>query len=66
ALCEATGNDLNAYALQRAEARYGDGDGLFTVEEQRDAFDAWYELSLGVETFLRADRSLRLGLEYRF
>jgi hypothetical protein len=61
-------NDLavNKYMLMQAERRFGDGDGLFTVAEQRAAFGANYDLFNG--TYLRREnnRQLRLGLEFVF
>jgi hypothetical protein len=52
--------------LIRAEERYGDGDHVFTLAEQRRASDAAYRVARGRPTFLGAPRRLRLGLEVRF
>ena len=52
--------------LIRAEERYGDGDHIFTVAEQRAASDAAYRVARGRPTFLGAPRRIRLGLEVRF
>jgi hypothetical protein len=52
--------------LIRAEERYGDGDHIFTLAEQRTASEAAYRVVRGRPTFLGAPRRLRLGLEVRF
>ena len=52
--------------LIRAEERYGDGDHIFTLSEQREASEAAYRVARGRHTFLGAPRRLRLGLEVRF
>ncbi|MCI0433824.1 MAG: carboxypeptidase regulatory-like domain-containing protein [Gemmatimonadetes bacterium] len=63
---ESPDNALNRYMLLQAEARFGDGDGIFTVAEQRAAFGAWYDLFNSPLGFRNGDRSLRLGLEFVF
>ena len=63
---ESPDNALNRYMLLQAEARFGDGDGFFTVAEQRAAFGAWYDLFNSPLGMRNGDRSLRLGLEYVF
>jgi hypothetical protein len=65
-LSESPGNDLNTYSLLQAEKRFGDGDGIFTVTEQREAFGAFYDLFNGPEYFVESDQSLRLGVEVVF
>jgi hypothetical protein len=52
--------------LIRAEERFGDGDHIFTIAEQRRASSAAYEVGRGRNTFLGSPRRLRLGLEFRF
>lgn len=67
--CEVPGTEpiVNAYALQQAEARFGDGDGIYTVEEQRSALNAYYNNFVrGEQFYRRSDQSLRLGLEVIF
>ncbi len=63
---ESTDNAVNKYMLMQAEARFGNGDGVFTVEEQRAAFGSWYELFNGPQWFKRSDQYLRLGFEFVF
>jgi len=68
AMCEVPDDQplINAYSLQAAEERWGNGDGLFTVEEQREAFGGYYDLFNGEQWFRQSDQSLRLGLEVVF
>ena len=63
---ESPENALNVFALREAERRFGNGDGIFTVEEQEATFGAWYELFFGPQWFEHSNRSLRLGLEVWF
>jgi hypothetical protein len=65
-MLESPDNDLNKYMLMLAEARFGDGDGVFTVAEQTAIFGAAYELGNSPLFFRNGDRSLRLGLEFIF
>ncbi|MGH7555201.1 MAG: TonB-dependent receptor domain-containing protein, partial [Longimicrobiales bacterium] len=44
---ESPDNVVNRYLLSQAEARFGNGDGIFTVDEQRAAFGSWYDLFNG-------------------
>ncbi|HET9295104.1 MAG TPA: TonB-dependent receptor [Gemmatimonadales bacterium] len=63
------GNDPaapNCVYLIRAEERWGDGDGTFTVAEQRRASDALYYQGRGLHNFTSNGRRLRLGLELNF
>ena len=50
----------------RAEERYGNGDGVFTLAEQQAASDALYMVNRGVSSFTGAGRAMRLGLELNF
>ena len=59
---EFEGNELNRYSLMKAEERFGDGDGIFTVEEQRRAYGAFYDLFNGEQFFIDSNQSLRLGV----
>lgn len=52
-------------SLIRAEARWGNGDGLYTTAEQQHALDAFYHARFGTG-FLGAPRRMRVGLEFRF
>lgn len=56
----------NCVYLIGAEQRFGDGDHLFTVGEQRRASDAFYAVDRGLHAFTGEARLLRLGLEVTF
>jgi len=56
----------NCIYLIRAEQRYGNGDGLFTVAEQTRASDALYNAFRGLSNFTGMGRQVRLGLEVNF
>lgn len=59
-------NAVNKYMLFRAEERFGNGDGVFTVGEQRTAYTHLYNLFSGPQTLRESNRYLRLGLEIVF
>ncbi|MGD8497100.1 MAG: hypothetical protein PVF05_13070, partial [Gemmatimonadales bacterium] len=64
---ESTDNAFNTYMLLRAEQRFGNGDGIFTVEEQTKAFGQVYENNFGVNSrFRTSDQLMRLGLRLAF
>ena len=52
--------------LIRAEERFGNGDGVFTLAEQQAASDASYMVNRGTNSFTGQGRRLRLGLELNF
>ena len=52
----------NCVYLIRAEERFGDGDGIFSVSEQQRASTAYYRSSFGRQAFLGAGRMARLGV----
>jgi hypothetical protein len=56
----------NCVALIRAEQRFGNGDGLYDITEQRRASDALYNTIRGVHNFTGDPRRMRLGLEVSF
>jgi hypothetical protein len=56
----------NCIYLIRAEERYGNGDHIFDLAEQRRAADALYQANRGIQTFTGAPRRLRVGLEINF
>jgi hypothetical protein len=63
---ESPENDFNKYMLMRAEQRFGNGDGIYTVEEQTEAFSQEYEYSRGEYRLAPSNQSLRLGLRLAF
>ncbi len=56
----------NCVYLIRAEERFGNGDHIFDVAEQRQASDALYNLVRGAHNFTGEPRRVRLGLELNF
>jgi hypothetical protein len=56
----------NCIYLIRAEERFGNGDHLFTVEEQTDAINALYDVGRGEQQQLGVGRRARLGFEINF
>jgi carboxypeptidase family protein/TonB-dependent receptor-like protein len=56
----------NCIYLIRAEERFGNGDHIFTVAEQRRASGAYYQSAFGQQRFLGPGRWARLGLEVSF
>jgi hypothetical protein len=61
-------NAVNQYMLRQAEARFGDGDGVFTLEEQEAAWGTYFNYSTGGAPWRlrQTNQSLRLGLELVF
>jgi hypothetical protein len=58
---------INKFMLLRAEQRYGNGNGIFTVEEQERAFGQLYDDQWGENVeFRTSDQSFRLGLRLAF
>ncbi|HET7038809.1 MAG TPA: TonB-dependent receptor [Gemmatimonadales bacterium] len=57
---------VNCVLLKRAEARFGNGDGVYTEPEYRTAFNQQYDLIFGRQWGRAAPRSIRLGVELRF
>jgi hypothetical protein len=66
ASCASWGLAVNCVAMRRAEARFGDGDGIYTFEEQQRALNTYYDSRFGSWRFLERPRNLRLGLELSF
>jgi carboxypeptidase family protein/TonB-dependent receptor-like protein len=56
----------NCVYLIRAEQRYGNGDGLFDVDEQTRAINSLYDAGRGVQVHTQAGRRARLGFEINF
>jgi hypothetical protein len=60
------GGAVNCVLIKRAEARFGDGDGVYTEAEYLTAFNAEYDLYNAPYTLYGAGRQVRFGLELRF
>jgi outer membrane receptor for ferrienterochelin and colicin len=56
----------NCVALIRTEERYGNGDHVFDLAEQRRASDALYNTVRGIHNFTSNPRRMRLGVEVNF
>jgi hypothetical protein len=56
----------NCMYLIRAEQRFGDGDGVFTVAEQSRAINALYDVARGAHEMTAPGRRARLGIEIDF
>ncbi|MCL7968881.1 MAG: TonB-dependent receptor [marine benthic group bacterium] len=66
-VAESPENDFNKYMLLRAEERWGNGDGFFSVEEQNRSFGELYEDNFGQDVrFETSDQMFRLGLRFAF
>ena len=52
--------------LVRVEQRFGNGDGVYTADEQNRAFTAYYDSFRGRNFFTDRPRQVRLGLEVNF
>jgi hypothetical protein len=63
---ESPENDFNKFMLMRAEQRWGNGDGIFTVEEQEASFSQEWEYFRGEYVLAPSNQSLRLGLRLAF
>lgn len=59
-------NEVDLYLLQQAEARFGNGDRLFTAEEQTRAFRAAEVFGTGPQDLLGVGRRVRIGFELSF
>jgi len=58
-----SGGAVNCVLLRRAEARWGNGDGLYDENEQRAAFGAMYDLFFGPWALRGPPRHVRIGIE---
>ncbi len=61
-----SGQEADCVLVRRAEARFGDGDGIYTLTEQQAALDSWYNIQRGEHWFHGAPRHIRLGVELGF
>ena len=57
---------VDCVLLERAEQRFGNGDGVFTASEYGKAFTAWYDLANAPYRFYGPGRRIRVGLEVSF
>jgi outer membrane receptor protein involved in Fe transport len=59
-------NEVDLIALRRAEARFGNGDGIFDAAEQDRAFRSAVALGNGSQWLIGSGRRVRLGFELTF
>jgi len=64
--CNTWGNPPNCVALRRVEARFGNGDLLYTPAEQTRALDTYYNSFFGPWRFYGPSRTVRVGVELGF
>ena len=64
--CATTRLPVQCVALQRAENRFGNGDGMYTAEEQTRAFTAYYDAFYGAWRFYGPGRTARAGIRLEF
>ena len=64
--CAAWGSQLSCVALRRAEARFGNGDKLYTLAEQERAYNTFYDSFFGSWRFFAPARQVRLGIDVKF
>ncbi len=60
------GGTVACVMLQRTEQRFGNGDGLYDVDEQTAAVTEYYMLNNSPESFFGTGRLVRLGLQLTF
>lgn len=54
------------YFFRKGEQRFGNGDGIYTIEEQRAASDLSRAQTFHISRFAGAPRRVRLGMEVNF
>jgi len=64
--CASWLSQLNCASLRRVEARFGNADGVYALDEQERAFNTYYDAFFGSWRFYSQPRNVRLGLEVRF
>jgi hypothetical protein len=64
--CASWGSQLSCVSLQRAEARFGNGDKQYTLAEQERTFNTFYDSFFGSWRFYAPPRQVRVGFEFKF
>jgi len=64
--CGTWANPVNCVMLRRTEARFGDGNGTYTLAEQTRALNAYYDSFFGPQELYGAPRHIRVGFEVNF
>ena len=61
-----TAGPVDCVALRQVETRFGNGDGVYTLQEQQAALNAFYTRFAGPQGFYDLPRSIRVGFEMNF
>jgi hypothetical protein len=64
--CGTWANPVNCVMLRRTEARFGDGNGTYSLDEQTRALNAYYDSFFGPQNLYGAPRHIRVGFEVNF
>jgi len=64
--CASWGSQLSCVSLQRAEARFGNGDRFYTLAEQERTYNTFYDSFFGSWRFYAPPRQVRVGFEFKF
>ena len=64
--CTSWSSQLNCVSLRRVEQRFGNADGVYTLDEQERALNTYYDSFFGSWRFYGAARSIRAGVELKF
>jgi len=66
--CQSWDEPVNCESLKRAENRFGDGNGVYSYDEQQNAFNSFYDSFFGTQSgrFYATRRHVRLGFELNF
>ena len=64
--CTSWGSQINCVSLRRVESRFGNGDGIYTLDEQERALNTYYDSFFGSWRFYAPSRQVRLGFELKF
>jgi outer membrane receptor for ferrienterochelin and colicin len=64
--CTSWASQLNCASLRRVEARFGNGDGVYSLDEQERALNTYYDAFFGSWRFYAPRRNIRIGVELKF
>lgn len=64
--CAGWSSQINCVSLRRVEQRFGNADGVYSVDEQERALNTYYDSFFGPWRFYGQARSIRVGLELKF
>jgi hypothetical protein len=61
-----TAGPVDCVVLRQVEARFGNGDGVYSLDEQTNALNAFYQRFRGAQTLYGLPRQARVGFELSF